>query len=400
MLAGFGLVAWAGPSPSVAPAAAQTDRLVAIGDVHGASGQFHALLQTLDLIDDEYRWSGGTATLVQTGDLTDRGAGVRPVLDLLMRLEREAEAAGGRVVVLLGNHETMNLTANLRDTSPPMLARFADEESEERRERAYEAYRAHVASRAEVLGPLAAEAQPRDAWMSAHPPGFLEYLDAMGPDGPYGRWLREKPVVTRLRDSVFLHGGLHPDGPDDLDDINRGVREELARYDRYRAQLVERGVILPFSTFQEIAAAVQRELQAWVVRIAPAGPPAPEPPAPLSRTDQEHVDMLLDMQGVLSWSIYDTDGPVWFRGFARWNAAEGENAITALADRYDADRFVVGHSPPESRLITPRFDARVVLIDTGMLTSRYAGRPSALEIVDDEMTAVYLDRRVPLAEAP
>ena len=303
-------------------------------------------------------------------------------------------------MILLGNHETMNLTANLRDTAPPLLARFADADSEARRVTTYQAYVEHAAERAEVLGPLAPSVQSRDTWMDAHPPGFLEYLEALGPDGHYGQWLRDKPVVSRQGETIFLHGGLHPDSPSDLDDINEQVRRELARYDEYRAQLVERGVITPFFTFQETAVAVQRELQSWVLRIAPTGPPSPDPPPPLSREDQAHVDMLIDLQQVLLWSIYSSDGPVWFRGFAQWTEAEGQAALNDLTDKYDAERFVVGHTVPEARLITPRFDDRVFLIDTGMLTSRYAGRPSAREVTGDDVAAVYLDSREALVETP
>jgi hypothetical protein len=36
----------------------------------------------------------------------------------------------------------------------------------------------------------------------------------------------------------------------------------------------------------------------------------------------------------------------------------------------------------------------VVLIDTGMLTSFYKGRASALEIAGDKLTAIYSDARV------
>ena len=87
-------------------------------------------------------------------------------------------------------------------------------------------------------------------------------MDALGPDGTYGRWLRAKPVVARVGDSILLHGGLDPTRePTDLEEINKGARRELETYDRYMAQLVERGIILPFFTFQETATAVQRS---WI----------------------------------------------------------------------------------------------------------------------------------------
>lgn len=134
---------------------------------------------------------------------------MRAVLDLLMHLETEVAEAGGEVIVVLGNHETMSLMANLRHTALELLARSAWSDSTSLREAAYNDYLALAADRADALGPLAPEPLSRDAWLDAHPPGFLKYLDAFGPDGLYGRWLRSKAFVVRIGDSIFLHGGLH-----------------------------------------------------------------------------------------------------------------------------------------------------------------------------------------------
>ena len=393
------LVMWALVVSASGPATAQGDRIVAIGDIHGADGQLRALLETVELTDSQQQWVGGHATLVQTGDFTDRGAGVKRVLDLLMRLEIEASEAGGRVVVLLGNHEAMNLMANLRDTTPELLASFATPQSDRRREDAYEADLAFRLDLAAELGPLAQDPPSRDAWMEAHPPGFFEYLDALGPDGLYGRWLRAKPVVVRLGDSILLHGGLHPDAPTDLSAINERARLEIETYDRYRQRLAERRIILPFYTYQETTTAVQQELEAWTIRLSPTGPPAPGANPTLTPKDREHLEMVLDLQRQLpTWSLINEDGPVWFRGFARWEEADGLPMAQALTTRYGVARIVVGHSIPTTRLITPRFGNRVFLIDTGMLTAYYTGRASALEIDGDNVDAVYLERRVTLVD--
>ena len=65
----------------------------------------------------------------------------------------------------------------------------------------------------------------------------------------------------------------------------------------------------------------------------------------------------------------------------------------------DASRFVTGHTPQQNRSINTRFGGRVVLIDTGML-SYYQGRPAALEIAGDTLTAIYETERVPLTTVP
>ena len=90
------------------------ERTVAVGDVHGDFEQFVMVLESAGLLDGEGNWVGGRTHLVQTGDVLDRGPDSRKVMDLLMKLEKQAEAAGGRVHVLIGNHEAMNVYGDLR----------------------------------------------------------------------------------------------------------------------------------------------------------------------------------------------------------------------------------------------------------------------------------------------
>ena len=386
--------------PHTALSAQDTARIVAIGDVHGGSDELAGILQQAGLIDDQHRWSGGSTILVQTGDLMDRGANVRAVMDLLMTLEEQADAAGGKVVGLLGNHETMNLMGFVRDVSAGTYTSFADEDSAERREQAYQAYVKLNAGRVKVLGREPPNLQTREAWMATHPLGFVEYFEAFGPTGRYGRWLRAKSVVTQVGNTIFLHGGIHPEmAPSTLQEINERAKREIRRFDEYRRHLVERQVTLPFFTIQEMLVAVQLELDAWLEKLWP-GPPAPNrAPAVLASRDRQHLEMLLDLQTVSTWSIMDDNGPVWFRGFAQWSPEEGEPQVIGLLDQYSASRFVVGHTIPSTRRVTPRFGARVFLIDTGMLSSHYrGGRASALEIEDDRTTAVYLGERIPLVD--
>ena len=377
-------------------------RVVAIGDIHGAYDEFTRLLQQVGLVDDRHRWSGGSAILVQTGDVPDRGAQVREVWDLLMTLERQADAADGQVVALLGNHETMNLMRNVRDVGPGAYASFADGESEDRRQEAYQAYAKLSRDRIAALGHAPPNLQSEEEWMATHPLGFVEYLEAIGPEGRYGRWLRSKPVVARVGDAIFLHGGIDPDlAPTTLEDINEQARREIKTFDDFHRYLVDRKMVLPFFTFDESLAAAQLELAAWVERVEPVGPPAPgrRPPVLRSR-DRDHINRLLNiLNNVGTWSILNPNGPVWFRGFARWPPEEGRLKVMGLLDQYSVSHFVVGHTILSGMRITARFGARVFLIDTGMLSSHYqGGRASALEIEGDRITAVYLDERILLVD--
>ena len=372
-------------------------RLIAIGDIHGAATSVRAVLQRTGLIDQQDHWTGGRATLVQTGDYTDRGPDVRAVMDLLMRLEDEADEAGGRVEVLLGNHETMNLTAEVRDVTPLIFASFADERSAQRREEAYRQYRSYVETRMEWLGRPLPDYQTQEEWMAAHPTGFVEYMEALGPKGTYGRRLRSRSVAVTVDDTVFLHGGLSVENDaESVEEIVRRAADEIARFDAHRRHLIDHGIVLPFSTFGEILTAVALELEACGIRLFPR-PPAPGRPRPtLTPEQRELIEVLVDLQSIDSWSIVDPEGPVWFRGFAQWSESEGQAATTAVLDRFGVSRAVAGHTPTSTRRIVSRFDNRVFLIDTGMLASAYRGQPSALEFSDRGVTAVYLAGREPI----
>ncbi len=72
------------------------DRIVSIGDVHGAYEPLVVALQAAGVLDDTLHWSGGSSHFVSVGDLLDRGAESRKVMDLIMRLQEEATQAGGK----------------------------------------------------------------------------------------------------------------------------------------------------------------------------------------------------------------------------------------------------------------------------------------------------------------
>lgn len=195
-------------------------RIVAISDVHGDYAVFVQVLQQVGVIDAKRKWKGGTTVLVQTGDIPDRGPQSRKVMDLLMDLEKQARKAGGQVHPLLGNHEVMNMLGDLRYVSAEEYASYASADAEELRE--------HVFM-------TSATPQQRDdaaikaAWMAAHPPGWIELVQAFGAKGKYGRWLRQHDTVVKVGDTLFLHGGISPKYATlQVTEINDRVRTALA----------------------------------------------------------------------------------------------------------------------------------------------------------------------------
>jgi TPR repeat protein len=220
-----------GPSAPAAPgdAAAQAspipavftgvERIVAVGDVHGDYEQFTAVLASAGLIDGHGDWTGGKTHLVQTGDIVDRGPDSRAIMDLLMKLQKQAAAAGGAAHVLIGNHEAMNVYGDLRYVSPGEFASYAQGTGAE----GQFVYAARAAVTERARPSIRAAALP-----SANSAGFAEHRAAFAPDGPYGRWIRGHNAAVKIDRTLFLHAGLGPKYAGwTIDRINTEVRGEL-----------------------------------------------------------------------------------------------------------------------------------------------------------------------------
>ena len=352
-----------------ASGAAAGERIVAVGDIHGSYDGLVSILQRAELIDAETHWIGGEATLVQVGDIFDRGLHLHEALGLLMRLQEEADLAGGRVIVLLGNHEAMNLTGFFRDVNPEIYAAFVDGKSEKRRKAAFKNFKKYWNATAEAAGVEAPEitSEIKGQWMAAIRPGWLEYNEALGPDGQYGAWLRSLPVAVIIDDVLFMHGGLGPalEGMS-LDEINAEVAAELATYDSTRRYMIKKRMVPTTADLNSMLAAYRVQ----------------DPPDPT----------LAGLANADTWLIRSPDGPLWFRGNAKWDEESQTAEVAELLAGIGATHMVGGHTVQRDGHIRTRFGGRVILIDTGMLSSVYeGGRPSALVISDGAFIAIYPD---------
>jgi hypothetical protein len=169
-------------------------RLVAIGDLHGDLGGARAALRAAGAIDEQDRWIGGELVVVQTGDVLDRGDDEQAILDLFARLEREAQAAGGAVIALIGNHELMNAAGDFRYVTPGALHDFDD-------------------------------APGVDASRYARVPAELRgRIAALGPGGAYARRIAGNGVIAIVGDTVFSHAGVLGDWATQVEEVNRSAR--------------------------------------------------------------------------------------------------------------------------------------------------------------------------------
>jgi len=169
-------------------------RLVAIGDLHGDLGGTRAALRAAGAIDDRDRWIGGQLVVVQTGDVLDRGDDEQAILDLIARLEREAQAAGGAVIMLLGNHELMNAAADFGYVTPGGMRDFDD-------------------------------APGVDPGKYPQVPAAVRgRVAAFAPGGAYAKRLAQHDVVAIVGDTVFSHAGVIGDWVTQVDEVNRSAR--------------------------------------------------------------------------------------------------------------------------------------------------------------------------------
>ena len=342
-----------GAQSAVAPAPAQvavasatcdittTERIVAVGDVHGAFEKFVTILREAKLIDSRNRWTGGRAILVQTGDVTDRGPDSKKVFDLLRKLTDEAAKAGGRVHALLGNHEAMRVMHVYRDVGPGEFAAFRTPESGDLRNRYFELVVEDNVKRAKAAGTVFDVAGFRKQFFDSWPLGAVEMQMAFAPKGDYGRWLRERDAMVKINGIVFMHGGPS-------------------------------AAVAPMG-----CAAINTQVRAELGTLTLAGP---------------------DLDKSL---IMGPDGPLWYRGLVDGTPGVGEVELEAILKALDAKALVLGHTVPDGFRIKPTFGGRVVQIDTGMLDGEFfpGGVPSALEIQGNTWTAIYEGRREPLAGA-
>ena len=155
----------------------KVDSLYVIGDIHGRYDQLITLLTKSKIIDQNLNWTAGTSHVVFLGDIFDRGDDVTKVLWFIHALEEKAEAAGGKAHLVLGNHEIMTMTKDLRYLS--------------RKEQNIAV--AHGLSYDELFHPI------------------NSYL---------GSWLISKVSLLKIDNIVLAHGGILDLGPMTLDEFN------------------------------------------------------------------------------------------------------------------------------------------------------------------------------------
>ncbi|PRW56463.1 shewanella phosphatase 2 [Chlorella sorokiniana] len=311
------------PQPPLALPA--VPRLVAVGDLHGDLGKARRAFRLAGLIDAQDRWAGGTTTVVQVGDLLDRGDHELLLLFWLERLQRQAAAAGGAIHVLNGNHESMNVAGQYRYVTRGAMHSFRDWLHHHTLEAAMKA-RCGCAASAAQLHRLLRHQREHTHGHHTHPerPEAGARTAALEPGGAVTRrFFAPNPVVLQVGSTVFAHGGV----------LRHHVDYGLER--------------------------MNREAQEWMLS---------------GRADKK--PKFLSGRTAVVWSrhysAHDND------------RCDCEQLAEVLGRVPGAQRMVVGHTIQEGG-ITSACQGRVLRIDVGLSRGCGDGSPEVLEILDDRV---------------
>ena len=298
-------------------------RIIAVGDLHGDFSAWSDVARAAGLVSAKGGWAGGNTIFVQLGDVPDRGPDSLKIIRQLMRLQREAPRKGGRVIALVGNHEAMNMTRDLRYVDPGEYAAFTDRKSAARRDKVFADNRASIVAQYRAADPKLSDAAARELWLKDKPLGWVEHELAWRPTGEIGRWVIRNPAVALVSGNLFVHGGIGTEYAKlPLAEINRQVAAALTSRDESETAIINN---------------------------------------PL--------------------------GPLWYRGLVERAPGDirppMEQELSATLTVYGAKRIVVAHTPLLSG-IAILHGGTLVRVDS-CLSRHYGGQVSYLEIIGDQL---------------
>jgi len=141
-------------------------KILAIGDIHGHYCALAEYLKINKVVDDNLNWIWGDGHVVFLGDVFDRGNEVTESLWFIYKLDMQARDKGGRVHMLLGNHEVMVMSNDTRYLN-----------------RKYELFSNYFAR---------------------------DYADFFNMNSVLGNWLRTRNTIIKINDNIFSHAGISP----------------------------------------------------------------------------------------------------------------------------------------------------------------------------------------------
>ncbi|KAI9118538.1 hypothetical protein K1719_010870 [Acacia pycnantha] len=316
-------------------------RIVAVGDLHGDLRQTRCALQTAGVLssDGQDLWTGGETVLVQLGDVLDRGKNEIAILSLLRSLDKQAKAKGGAVFQVNGNHETMNVEGDFRYVKSGGFDECNDfleymNHSADDWEEDFAGW-VHVSKRWKVDQQMSTNSW--GPWnLVKRQRGIIARSILFRPGGSLACELARHPVVLKVNDWVFCHGGLLPHH------VEYGVER------------------------------MNKEVSDWMTG--------------LSENDDSPKVPFIATRGC--------DSVVWNRLYSRdaldlvdYKAKQVYSIIEETLEAVDAKAMVVGHTP-QTMGVNCKYNCSIWRVDVGMSSGVLNSRPEVLEIKDNKARVI------------
>ncbi len=322
------------------------EKIIAVGDIHGDYNAFTKILKGTGLIDGELHWIGGKTHLVQIGDVLDRGDYAKEILELLMKLEKEAEKAGGKVHMLIGNHEELNITGlifNRGDefTTRQLVSFLPDGYREKQVKKFRKIIGNNPTKETGLASSLDSDLMPfwenvlHELRTNGKHPARRAYIQNF--NEIYGKWLLQRNVVIKINNIIFVHGGISEKFSTwGLKKINNRLRLELE--DLRRAAMNFTRPMIP---------EYQRQI------------------------------------------VWEPNGPYWYRDFATSDQDDFKENVDRILKNLKVEYMVIAHTPKvvKTKEDMQLFQGRIWRIDTGiseLYRTHMGGRLSALIIDNGE----------------
>ncbi|XP_054790557.1 shewanella-like protein phosphatase 1 [Prosopis cineraria] len=316
-------------------------RIVAVGDLHGDLRQTRFALEMAGVLssDGQDLWTGGETVLVQLGDVLDRGEDEIAILSLLRSLDKQARAKGGAVFQVNGNHETMNVEGDFRyvesggfDECNDFLEYMHD--SDDDWEETFAGW-IDVSERWKEDQRIS-----RNYWgpwnLVKRQKGVIARSILFRPGGSLAHELARHPVVLKVNDWVFCHGGLLPHH------VEYGVER------------------------------MNKEVSDWMKG--------------LSESDDSPKVPFIATRGY--------DSVVWNRLYSRdpsdlvdFKTKQVYSILEETLQAFDAKAMVVGHTP-QTMGVNCKYNCSIWRVDIGMSSGVLNSRPEVLEIRDNKARVI------------
>jgi len=335
-----------------------TSPIFVTADPGGTYDEVINSLLSSGLIDENKNWSAAGAHFVSLGDLSDSDGSSLQIMDLFIKLQKQAVESGGMFHVLLAERQIKSLRGEWRHLSEQAISFFANDETIEQRNNAYQQYL--------QWNQFEDSTERLNQFNKSYPLGLFARMSAFDPKGKYGSWLTNLPFVIKINDQVFVHGGLSKKVENtDIDTLNTQLQSELENFLSSRDYFLHSHTLFFDLPHQDQIAIIQ------------------------SVEQKPQRQQFLKSVKSLAFSKF---GPSWYRGNGMCHSFFEKDILQEQLQAWGATRLWVGHNFLHHDALLSRFSEQLLILDSDLYNnSEQAKNSSRIVKIDTDKRIIYPD---------